>query len=68
MDFINDSFKQAKAPWITRAQFPTFGTIKGLISELFKNYHDYGNSPYAAVRATEHICGHDSGKSQMNNG
>ena len=65
MDMIADSFKQAKAPWLSRTQFPIYGTIKNLLSELFKNFYEYGNSPYAAVRATEHICGHDAGKAKM---
>ena len=65
MDIFPETFKQTKAPWLSRDAFPIFGSTKNLLAELFKNFHDYGNSPYAALGATEHICGHDSGKVKL---
>ena len=62
---FSESFKQAKAPWLARAPFSEYGTIKELLSELFKNYHDYGNSPFTAVGATEHICAQDPNKVRL---
>ena len=60
-----ESFKQAKAPWLARPTFSTYGSIKNLLNELFINYHDYGNSPSAAVGATEHICAQDPNKVRL---
>ena len=59
---FSESFKQVKAPWLARPTFSTYGSIKDLLNELFKNYHDYGNSPSAAAGATEHICAQDPNK------
>ena len=65
MDGFQESFKQAKAPWLSRETFPVFGNIKNLLGELFKNFHDYGNSPYVALGATEHICAQDVSKAKL---
>ena len=65
MSGFSESFKQAKAPWLARAPFSAYGSIKDLLSELFKNYHDYGNSPFAAVGATEHVCAQDPNKVRL---
>ena len=65
MDGFQESFKQAKAPWLSRSTFPVYGNVKNLLGELFKNFHDYGNSPYVALGATEHICAQDVNKAKL---
>ena len=58
-------YKPGKAPWLAREQFPIYGSMKNLLSELCKNYQDYGNSPHAAIVATEHICANEPGKAKL---
>jgi uncharacterized membrane-anchored protein YhcB (DUF1043 family) len=36
-----------------------------LLSELFKNYHDYGSSPFTAIGATDHIFAQDPAKGKI---
>ena len=40
-DVFQESFKQAKAPWLNRKPFPAHGQVQKLMSELFRNYHEY---------------------------
>ena len=65
LDAFSQSFKQAKAPWLTRAPLAMSSSLKNLLNEIYKNFRDYGSSPYAALQATEHICSQDSGKSKL---
>ena len=64
-DVFSESFKQAKAPWLTREVFPQYGQVQRLLSELFKNYHDYGSSPFTAIGATDHIFAQDPAKGKI---
>ena len=64
-DVFSEAFKQAKAPWLTREVFPLYGQIQKLLSELFKNYHDYGSSPFTAIGATDHIFAQDPAKGKI---
>jgi len=64
-DVFSEAFKQAKAPWLTREVFPMYGQVQKLLSELFKNYHDYGSSPITAIGATDHIFAQDPAKGKI---
>ena len=64
-DVFSEAFKQAKAPWLTREVFPLYGQVQKLLSELFKNYHDYGSSPITAIGATDHIFAQDPAKGKI---
>ena len=64
-DVFSEAFKQAKAPWLTREVFPMYGPVQKLLSELFKNYHDYGSSPFTAIGATDHIFAQDPAKGKI---
>ena len=44
---------------------PVIGQIQKLLSELFKNYHDYGSSPFTAIGATDHIFAQDPAKGKI---
>ena len=64
-DLFSESFKQAKAPWLSREVFPLYGQTHVLLSELFKNYHEYGSSPFAAIGATEHVFSQNPAKAKI---
>ena len=64
-DLFSESFKQAKAPWLSREVFPSYGQTHVLLSELFKNYHEYGSSPFAAIGATEHVFSQNPAKAKI---
>ena len=64
-DVFSEAFKQAKAPWLTREVFPLYGQVQKLLGELFKNYHDYGSSPFTAIGATDHIFAQDPAKGKI---
>ena len=36
-----------------------------MLGELFKNYHDYGSSPFTAIGATDHIFAQDPAKGKI---
>ena len=64
-DVFQESFKQAKAPWLNRKPFPAHGQVQKLMSELFRNYHEYGSSPITAIGASDHIFAQDPAKGKI---
>ena len=64
-DVFQESFKQAKTPWLNRKPFPAHGQVQKLMSELFRNYHEYGSSPITAIGASDHIFAQDPAKGKI---